>query len=333
MTFRFSAPACLAGITVLFCATTTWAQAPVGAERIIAAETRVAALEAQNQQYKNTIATQTAALKRLDQEISLAQQELVLQREKDSQARRVLQERIAELRTQAQDQARAMQALQQEANRLRAEQAQAQAALSDAEDALVGAEQARGEQLQAAAENQQQLQADLQRTKQQLAYVLERNQTLQQALSETTSSSEMNALQQANQELNSQLAILQDRNGELQQALAARSEQGMANNSRLQTEYAALQQEYNAALDGIRSCEARLRSQQDAATSSDTGNARVAELENALARANSEIRSLNESHQRELQTERAMAAGSEAALEAQYQQQIAQLQQALKTCQ
>lgn len=331
MTFQFSAPACLAGITVLFCATTTWAQAPVGAERIIAAETRAAALEAQNQQYKNTIATQTAALKRLDQEITLAHQELELQREKDTQAGRVLQERIAELRSQAQDQARAMQALQQEANRLRAEQAQAQAALSDAEDALLGAEQARGEQLQAMAESQEQTKADLQRTKQQLAYVLERNQTLQQALSETTSSSEMNALQQANEELNSQLAILQDRNGELQQALAARGEQGMADNTRLQSEYAALQQEYNAALDGIRSCEARLRNQDTA--SSGTDNARVAELENAFERANREIRSLNESHQRELQTERAMAAGSEAALEAQYQQQIAQLQQALKTCQ
>ena len=332
MTFRFSAPACLAGITVLFCATTTWAQAPVGADRIIAAETRAAALQAQNQQYQNTIATQTAALKRLDQEISLAKQELELQREKNSQATRVLQERITELRAQAQQQAEAMQALQQEANRLRAEQAQAQAALSDAEDALVGAEQARGEQLQAMAASEQELQADLQRTKQQLAYVLERNQTLQQALSESTSSSDMAALQQSNEELRSQLAILQDRNGELQQALAAHSEQSMASNSQLQAEHSALQQEYNAALDGIRSCEARLRSSQDAAGSG-TPSAQVAELESALERANREIRSLNESHQRELQTERAMAAGSEAALEAQYQQQIAQLQQALKTCQ
>ncbi len=336
MTFRFSAPVYLAGITVLFCANASWAQAPVGAERIIAAETRAAALEAQNQQLKNTIETQTAALKRLDQEISLAKQEQTLQRQKDAQATRILQERISELQQQAEEQARTIQALQLEANRMRAESAQASAALKDAEDALVNAEQARGEALQAAVAQreavEQQLGGENERVKQQLAYVLERNETLQQALSEATSSGELQAMQRANEELRSQLSILQDRNSELQQALAARSEQDQAEAGRVQAEYAALQQEYNAALDGIRSCEARLR---DSASShqASAGDARVAELEGALNRANREIRSLNESHQRELQTERAMAAGSEAALEQQYTQQIAQLQQALKTCQ
>lgn len=334
MTFRFSAPVYLAGITVLFCASTSWAQPPVGAERIIAAETRAAALEAENQQLRNTIETQTAALKRLDQEISLAKQEQELQREKGAQTNRILQERIAELQKQSDEQMRKIQALQQDASRVRAEQAATAAALKDAEDALVGVEQTRGAELQAAvaqrAEVEQQLNAENQRIKQQLAYVLERNEALQQALSEATSSTELQTAKQANNDLKAQLSILQDRNSELQQALTARGDES----GRLQAEYAALQQEYNAALDGVRSCEARLRDASTVSNSASTDDSqRIAELESALSRANREIRTLNESHQRELQTERAMAAGSEAAIEQQYTQQIAQLQQALKTCQ
>lgn len=192
------------------------------AARIEAAESRAVALEAQNAQLRDTVETQAAAIRRLDQQVEDLRTQLVeanqaasqqadtaaeraraleealqsAQRREDELRAQIAADDSAERLARAQDQIRQLEAALIEAEEHQAtiaarlaEAQQREAALRERLDSDRSEEQlatARAELEQAAARHAEQLaaaQADVERTRAQLKHVLDRHQALQARMS------------------------------------------------------------------------------------------------------------------------------------------------------
>lgn len=396
MSLQKSVPAILSTLLMLGLLHTAQAQpAAVGADRIYAAEAKAAALKAENEQLRQSVTTQSKALKRLEENFRLLQKEGDLEANNLRDANQALQARLEQQKTAAREQAKNEASLDARAN-------QAQANVSRLE-ALLAEQQARSEQLKARLNQlqttnskQQQLLAEAPALQEQLTHTAEQNKSLrlqlarsdaqlqqaqatdqeQQKLREQvaklrrTISSELEPAQVENQRLQSQLVFLQERNNTLQQAMSESPSQeqlqalrqqksalqealNLANQKvenvqqtdsssdqatqKLQAKYDTLQSEYNSLWDGMRHCEAARKAQ--AQTSSTQTSSlpediqRIAELETSLDRANQELRNRDAAFKQELQVERSMAAGTQAEMEQQYKAQLEAAQKALKNCQ
>ena len=207
--------------------------------------------------------------------------------------------------------------------------APAQDQLSDLQTAL---DQSRAQvsTLQSALKQAQEQQAQQEKAQQMLQLELAQEQALASSAPELEA--QLSTLRTQLNQAQTALAQSEQTRQALQLELAQAQAQATPG---LQQEHQALQTEYNQLVDGIRSCEARLQtaSQAPAAPSSHPEDIRrISELEAALDRANAEIRNTNRAFEEELKVERAMAAGSEAELEQQYQKRIQAMQEALQSC-
>ena len=296
MTFRISAPVLIAGFTALFSLTSAHAQPAqnVGADRIYAAEARAARLQAENQQLKASIATQSAALKRLDDEINLMRQEQTLQLNNQREQINALQGRLAQLQNESSARAGNEAAQAQAANQARAELARIEALLEQERGSAAVAQQ-RIQELQNqqkqntnALLNAQQIQAASEQVQQKLDASAEREKSLRLELARTEAGLNQanNAYQQESKRLNDQLSFVMQRNEALQAAVSQagsenqkKKEQTSVELNQMQAKLDALQQEYSIALDRVQSCNSGLQ----------TAETRASSAEQQCAAASSEI--------------------------------------------
>ncbi len=301
---------------------------------------QLAQLQAANAEQQNLL----AEAPRIRTELEATTEQNNALRDQLAQARDELSQLQTEMASTQTRQAEQAQVLMAETETLQSANANLRSELENARTELVELRRMIGAELQPTIEENT-------RMREQLSFLQKRNEALQVAMSEAASSEEVTALYQQNTELqdavssrDKQLATLQEQLLSANQALAqAQQNSQSAPSLTLQEDHAALQNEYNQLLDGIRSCEAKLQTananaaQPRAAAAEPSSQPedirRIAELEAALDRANGEIRTMNRALEQELQVERAMAAGTQAEMEQQFQTRVNALQTALETCQ
>ncbi|MGJ8669074.1 MAG: hypothetical protein ACSHXK_06260 [Oceanococcus sp.] len=200
----------------------------VGADRIYAAEAKAAALKAQNEQLAQSVATQSAALKRLDDEINLMRQDHELQlknlqsvqaaelsslRDNTSAQNTALREtnasmsvQIKRLMEQSSQQAQNESMLDNQARAAQAEATKLQNLVNEQSTQIANLTAQMDDLRSNLAAQQQTISGESERLRAQMKFMQERNSTLQEALSSAPAADQLQALKTALEDAQLQLA-------------------------------------------------------------------------------------------------------------------------------
>lgn len=334
-------PAHLVGFCLLATVQTSPAQTMNVADRIASAEDRAAAYKAQNDNLKETVASQSAAPRRLDQQVIDLQTQLLQLQQDSSGLQQALANSEAELLEARNRQASCAAETARLNQELTRQQAQARQDMADAQQAREALQSTLDEQSDASARlascqaESEQMSATLKQVNAQLmSYAEDAREREQKDQSHQDGMAAMHAKHQEHmarmqQKHQQEMATMQ---AEYQQQLSALQQQTADNagqNARLQAQLAHVAERSQTLQAAVSACESRAL---PASPGPRSDNPEVAALQEALARANAEIRDANQRLNKELTVERTLHARAEAEMENSYRARIKDLETRLKNC-